>query len=110
MCRILADLGCAPDVMTLTPKYGPCEAESLKGRMMRAVASLGADEVRRRAGDVSARKRAGCGLVHYCGTQQADDGQWHSLGLTRCGNGQAVGCCSNVVHSRQWMGSGIAWG
>lgn len=44
--RILQDLGCAPDVMTLTPKYGPCEPESLKGRMMRAVASLGADEVR----------------------------------------------------------------
>lgn len=102
VCRILADLGCAPDVMTLTPKYGPCEAESLKGRMMRAVASLGADEVRRRA--------AGCGLVHHCGTQQAVDGQWHCLGLTKCEDGQAVGCYSSVVHSWQSMVSGDAWG
>jgi hypothetical protein len=27
-------------------RYGPCEAEALKGRMLRAVASLGAAEVK----------------------------------------------------------------
>lgn len=44
--RILAGLGSAPGTSSITPTYGPCEAEALKKRMMRAVASLGEAEVR----------------------------------------------------------------
>ncbi len=44
--RILAGLGSAPESSTITPTYGPCEAEALKKRMMRAVASLGEAEVK----------------------------------------------------------------
>lgn len=31
---------------TIVPRYGPCESSALRDRMLRAVASLGADEVR----------------------------------------------------------------
>eukprot|EP00877_Chromochloris_zofingiensis_P014061 jgi/Chrzof1/8909/Cz03g28230.t1 len=44
--RILSGLGVSPAPQTMLPRYGPCEPEALKQRMMRAVASLGADEVR----------------------------------------------------------------
>ena len=35
-----------PDRIYLTPKYGPCDSEGLRDRMMRAVAMLGENEVR----------------------------------------------------------------
>mmetsp|Transcript_30846 Transcript_30846/g.91767 ORF Transcript_30846/g.91767 Transcript_30846/m.91767 type:complete len:97 (-) Transcript_30846:100-390(-) len=44
--RILAGLGTAPGASSLTPRYGPCEADALRERMMRAVASLGEAEVK----------------------------------------------------------------
>ncbi|KAG1675967.1 hypothetical protein FOA52_014211 [Chlamydomonas sp. UWO 241] len=46
--RILAGLTgeLPPDVVVVTPKYGPCEKEHLQERMIRAVASLGEAEVR----------------------------------------------------------------
>uniref|UniRef100_A0A7S0S3N7 Uncharacterized protein n=1 Tax=Chlamydomonas leiostraca TaxID=1034604 RepID=A0A7S0S3N7_9CHLO len=44
--RILEGLGVSPGAQSLTPAYGPCESEALKQRMIRAVASLGANEVR----------------------------------------------------------------
>ncbi|WIA20049.1 hypothetical protein OEZ85_005914 [Tetradesmus obliquus] len=45
--KILAGLGSGGSSGdTIIPRYGPCEAEALKGRMLRAVASLGAAEVK----------------------------------------------------------------
>mmetsp|Transcript_14448 Transcript_14448/g.31295 ORF Transcript_14448/g.31295 Transcript_14448/m.31295 type:complete len:333 (+) Transcript_14448:52-1050(+) len=44
--RILDGLGSSPHSQTMVPRYGPCEPEALKKRMMRAVASLGEAEVR----------------------------------------------------------------
>jgi len=44
--RILAGLGVAPGSQTLPLRYGPCEPEALKARMVRAVAALGEQEVR----------------------------------------------------------------
>lgn len=38
--------GCCGCCFFLLVRYGPCEAEALKGRMLRAVASLGAAEVK----------------------------------------------------------------
>ncbi|KAF5841293.1 Hsp33 protein-domain-containing protein [Dunaliella salina] len=43
--RILEGLGTAPGSTSVVPRYGPCEEESLKERMMRAVAMLGEEEV-----------------------------------------------------------------
>ena len=46
--RILAGLSSTAlpgEALTLIPRYGPCEAESLKARMVKAVASLGEAEV-----------------------------------------------------------------
>ncbi|KAI8470549.1 MAG: heat shock protein Hsp33 [Monoraphidium minutum] len=43
---ILEGIGCAGDPLTVAPKYGPCEADVLKVRMKRAVASLGPAEVK----------------------------------------------------------------
>ncbi|EFJ46221.1 hypothetical protein VOLCADRAFT_62890 [Volvox carteri f. nagariensis] len=43
--RILDGLGVLPDGQTVMPKYGPCEEEALKKRMIRAVAALGKQEV-----------------------------------------------------------------
>ena len=39
-------LGSGGEGFSLTPRYGPCEPEDLKGRMASAVAALGEDEVR----------------------------------------------------------------
>ncbi|KIZ01469.1 putative chaperonin [Monoraphidium neglectum] len=44
--RILDGIGTAGAPLAITPKYGPCEADALKDRMKRAVASLGPKEVR----------------------------------------------------------------
>lgn len=44
--KILNGLGASDEKSSLVPQYGPCEPESLKPRMIRAVASLGADEVK----------------------------------------------------------------
>jgi len=44
--RLLAGLGVAPGAFSLAPAYGPCEKADLRARMVRAVALLGADEVR----------------------------------------------------------------
>ncbi|GIL44968.1 hypothetical protein Vafri_2407 [Volvox africanus] len=43
--RILDGLGALPEGQAITPKYGPCEEEALKKRMIRAVAALGKQEV-----------------------------------------------------------------
>ncbi|PNW70318.1 hypothetical protein CHLRE_17g715000v5 [Chlamydomonas reinhardtii] len=43
--RILQGLGVMPGAERVVPKYGPCEEETLKKRMIRAVASLGKKEV-----------------------------------------------------------------
>ncbi|KXZ51013.1 hypothetical protein GPECTOR_14g254 [Gonium pectorale] len=43
--RILDGLGVLPDAETIVPRYGPCEEEALKKRMIRAVAALGKQEV-----------------------------------------------------------------
>ena len=43
---LLAGLGSAGDPFTLEPRYGPCDAEGLRGRMLRAAALLGEEEVR----------------------------------------------------------------
>ncbi|CAK0779921.1 hypothetical protein CVIRNUC_004889 [Coccomyxa viridis] len=43
--RLLEGLGMSDASFSLQPRYGPCEAESLKGRMKRAVALLGEKEV-----------------------------------------------------------------
>lgn len=43
--RILEGLGTAPGSSTITPRFGPCEGQGLKERMMRAVAMLGEAEV-----------------------------------------------------------------
>ena len=43
---MLGELGEQKDLITrMTPKYGPCEPTELRGRMLRAVASLGKEEV-----------------------------------------------------------------
>lgn len=44
--RILDGIGVSPKQEDIIPAYGPCDPESLKQRMMRAVASLGKDEIR----------------------------------------------------------------
>ena len=44
--KILDGIGTAGDPLRVTPRFGPCDAEDLKGRMKRAVASLGPAEVR----------------------------------------------------------------
>lgn len=44
--RILDGIGAGDLVQRVEPRYGPCDAEALKGRMMRAVASLGDKEVK----------------------------------------------------------------
>jgi len=44
--RVLGELGEQKDLITrMTPEYGPCEPTELRGRMLRAVASLGKEEV-----------------------------------------------------------------
>lgn len=43
---LLEGLGTGGEGFSLTPRYGPCEPEDLKGRMASAVAALGEDEVR----------------------------------------------------------------
>lgn len=44
--RILDGIGTAGQPLAVTPKFGPCEADALKQRMKRAVASLGPAEVK----------------------------------------------------------------
>eukprot|EP00199_Chlamydomonas_sp_CCMP681_P006711 CAMPEP_0119109012 /NCGR_PEP_ID=MMETSP1180-20130426/16775_1 /TAXON_ID=3052 ORGANISM="Chlamydomonas cf sp, Strain CCMP681" /NCGR_SAMPLE_ID=MMETSP1180 /ASSEMBLY_ACC=CAM_ASM_000741 /LENGTH=282 /DNA_ID=CAMNT_0007094705 /DNA_START=175 /DNA_END=1023 /DNA_ORIENTATION=+ len=44
--KILEGLGVAPGSQTITPRFGPCESESLKERMVRAVVALGEKEVK----------------------------------------------------------------
>lgn len=44
--RVLGELGTLPELATSsTPKYGPCDPEDLRGRMMRALASMGRKEI-----------------------------------------------------------------
>ncbi|GFR50554.1 hypothetical protein Agub_g12828 [Astrephomene gubernaculifera] len=43
--RILEGLGVAPDAESIVPTYGPCDEETIKGRMLRVLASLGKEEV-----------------------------------------------------------------
>lgn len=42
---LLQGIGVSPGAFNLSPKYGPCEIESLKVRMKRAVALLGKEDV-----------------------------------------------------------------
>ncbi|MEW5300095.1 MAG: hypothetical protein WDW36_003050 [Sanguina aurantia] len=42
---ILSNIGVSPGAQAMVPRYGPCNDAELKERMMRAVASLGKDEV-----------------------------------------------------------------
>lgn len=42
---LLEGIGVSPGAFNLSPKYGPCEIESLKVRMKRAVALLGKEDV-----------------------------------------------------------------
>lgn len=58
--RVLEGLGRAEGFpVGVTPGYGPCDAESLRGRMMTAIASLGEEDARlllkERGGDVEVR-------------------------------------------------------
>ena len=44
--KVLGDLGSLPEIATeSTPSYGPCCRDDLRGRMMRALASMGRKEV-----------------------------------------------------------------
>ena len=44
--RVLGELGTLPETATTsTPQYGPCDPEELRGRMMRALASMGREEI-----------------------------------------------------------------
>jgi molecular chaperone Hsp33 len=44
--RVLGSLGSLPEVATESvPRYGPCDAGELRVRMMRALASMGKDEI-----------------------------------------------------------------
>ena len=44
--RVLGELGTLPETATTsTPRYGPCDPEELRGRMMRALASMGREEI-----------------------------------------------------------------
>ena len=44
--RVLGELGSLPEVATTsTPSYGQCDIDELRGRMMRALASMGKDEI-----------------------------------------------------------------
>jgi molecular chaperone Hsp33 len=43
---ILEGIGAAGAPLEVTPRFGPCEADALKERMKRAVASLGPAEVK----------------------------------------------------------------
>lgn len=44
--RILEGIGGAGEPLAVTPRFGPCDTDALKERMKRAVASLGAGEVK----------------------------------------------------------------
>jgi molecular chaperone Hsp33 len=44
--KILQGLGCGDAGFQLTPRFGPCEAAELRGRMASAVAALGEAEVK----------------------------------------------------------------
>ena len=44
--RLLEGIGSSDPGFELTPKYGPCDAEALRGRMASAVATLGEEEVK----------------------------------------------------------------
>ena len=44
--KVLGELGSLPELATTCePTYGPCDIEDLRGRMMRAIASMGREEV-----------------------------------------------------------------
>ena len=44
--KVLGELGSLPELATMCePTYGPCDIEDLRGRMMRAIASMGREEV-----------------------------------------------------------------
>eukprot|EP00850_Spirogloea_muscicola_P024211 SM000485S16495 [mRNA] locus=s485:6689:8442:- [translate_table: standard] len=70
---VLAGIGTGPFTDAIEPQFGPCSVENLRPRMLRAIGSLGADDVRtlldEQGGTIEVRCEFCAEVVHF----QEDD-------------------------------------